>query len=286
MLSRNFFLLLSLLLLISCTNSENKLSGDLWADIQRTGSGNITFTYVPSEGFSYTDDEGILTGVTIELLRDFAVWVEQTYDVSLTTAFVPNESFSDFYQSVVKADGGVFGVANVTITEERKNELAFSPPYMTNIAVLITHEDIPEISSKSEIKDSFSGLNGLAFAGTLHEVRIRSIVSNYLNGAQIHKAHANDEIIRRVGEERMYFAYVDVYNFHRAAQRGEPLRRHSVGDEASEQFGVIMPLKSDWHELIDEFFEANGGYIQSDRFHNLLESHLGPEMAALLLSAD
>lgn len=283
---RYFFLSLSVILFFSCSNSDNNLSGDLWLYIQETGSGNITFTYVPSEGFSYTDDEGNLTGVTIELLRDFATWVEQTYDVSLNTTFISNDSFTDFYQSVVEADGGVFGVANVTITEERKNELAFSPHYMTNIAVLITHDDILEITSKEEISDSFSGLNGLAFAGTLHEVRIRTVVSNYLPDAEIHTAHANDEIIQRVGEKRNYFAYVDVYNFYRAVQRGVPLRRHSVGDESSEQFGVIMPLNSDWHELINEFFYADGGYIQSDRFRGLMELHLGSEMAHILLSSE
>lgn len=269
-----------------CSNNEIKLSGDYWADIQQTGSGNITFTYVPNEGFSYTNDEGFLTGVTIELLRDFTTWVEETYDVSLNTTFVSNESFTDFYQSVAEADGGVFGVGNVTITEQRKNELAFSPHYMTNIAVLITHDNIPEISSKADITESFSGLNGLAFKGTLHEVRIRSVVSNYLKGSEIHTAIANDEIIRRVGEESIYFAFIDVYNFYQAVQRGVPIRRHSVGDESSEQFGVIMPLTSDWHDLIEEFFYADGGYIQSDRFRGLMELHLGSEIADILLNSE
>lgn len=286
MLCRYFFLSLSLILFSTCSNNDHKLSGDQWLDIQQTGSGSITFIYVPSEGFSYTDNEGNLTGVTIELMRDFAAWVEQTYDVSLNTTFVSNDSFTDFYRSVVMANGGVFGVANVTITEQRKSELAFSPHYMTNIAVLITHHDIMEITSKTEISESFSGLNGLAFAGTLHEVRIQSIVSNYLPGAEIHTAHANDEIIQRVGEESKYFAYVDVYNFYRAVQRGESLRRHSVGDESSEQFGVIMPLNSDWHELINEFFHADGGYIQSERFRGLMEFHLGSEIADILLSSE
>lgn len=286
MLCRYFFLSLAVILFTGCSINEEKLTGDQWLDIQQTGMGNITFTYVPSEGFSYTDDEGNLTGVTIELLRDFAARVEQTYDVSLNTTFISNDSFTDFYQTVVEADGGVFGVANVTITEERKNELAFSPHYMTNIAVLITHDDIMEISSMSEIPESFSGLNGLAFDGTLHEVRIRSIVSNYLPDAEIHSAHANDEIIHRVGEKNKYFAYVDVYNFYRAVQRDVPLRRHSVGDESSEQFGVIMPLNSDWHELVNEFFSADGGYIQSDRFRGLMELHLGSEIADILLSSE
>lgn len=282
---RTFFsITLSLIILTACSERpDDTVLNHTWEDVQQLGGGTITLFYVASEGFSYTDESGRLTGVTIELMRDFADFVNMEYDLNLTIHYEPIEQFRVFYDTVRDASGGVFGVANVTITEERKDELAFSPPYMTNIATLITHSDTGEIRSFNDIPDRFRGLAALAFEGTLHQDRLESIIENYLPEAEMEFAHSNNEIIERTSEENRYFAYVDIYNYWRASQAGAPLQRHAAGDEASEQFGVIMPLDSDWHTLMDRFFEADGGYVQSGRFKNLMETHLGSELAALLL---
>jgi len=52
---------------------------------------------------------------------------------------------------VVHGGDGLIGFGNVTITEELKNELAFSPPYMNNIASLITLRDVPELKNFEEL---------------------------------------------------------------------------------------------------------------------------------------
>ena len=278
-------LVISLFFLLACdqpaqTDVEHNAS---WSDVEQDGHGIITLAYVPSEGFSYTDDEGQLTGVTIELMRDFAAFVNSTYDVEIEMVTIPIERFSEFYDFVKHAEGGVFGVANVTITEHRADELTFSPSYMTNIATLITHSDVPEITSFEEIGERFHGLDALAFEGTLHEERLREIVNTHIPDSRMKYAHSNSEIIERVASDKKYFAYVDIYNYWRAADRGRPLKRHAAADEASERFGVIMPRNSDWEPLMVEFFEQDGGYIHSLRYRELMEEHLGKELADLLL---
>ncbi len=276
-----------LLLIAGCGNGDSESSDTnnaAWNDVSQQGTGTITLAYIPSDGFSYTDEDGHLTGVTIELVRDFADYVHSEYDVDIHLHYKPLEQFSEFYHFVQTSRGGVFGVGNVTITDERRGELAFSPPYMTNIATLITHSNVPEISSFDEIESAFDGLNALAFEGTLHQARLQKILDQYIPEADMLFAHSNNEIIERTAAENRYFAYVDIYNYWRAAERGEPLQRHAEGDEASEQFGVIMPLESDWHELMEEFFLADGGYISSDRYRELMIEHLGEELAALLLN--
>lgn len=276
--------LLILMVLTSCTQSDRVSKTDAWSQVQAHNQGDISLNYVPSEGFSYIDENGDLTGVTIELMRDFTSFVEAEYGVDLSLHFNPIENFSEFYGSVLHSQPGVFGVANVTITEERKNEITFSPGYLNNIAVLITRNEVDEIEKMSEITQSFSGLKGLAFQSTLHETRIVDIVELYLPNAEIDYAHSNAEIVDKVAEDNQYFAYVDVYNFHRAVERGAPLRRHEPGDVASEQFGVIMPLNSDWSDVLTQFFEHNGGYVHSESYHNILRKHLGDELAELLIN--
>ncbi|MCC5940706.1 MAG: transporter substrate-binding domain-containing protein [Balneolaceae bacterium] len=272
------------LLLVSCGNPSELSHQMQFAEIRDQGSGTVTLAYVPSDGFSYENEEGKLTGVTIEIFRDFAAFVEEYYEVELVINYMPIDRFGNFYDTVRQAEGGIFGVANVTITEERKSELAFSPPYMRNVATLITHSDIEEISSFDDIPEIFNDLNALAFEGTLHEERLRDIVENRIPGALIYFAQSNNEIVERTAASNDYFAYVDIYNYWRASEEGMPLLRHEAGDEASEEFGIIMPLESDWHDVMAEFFEADGGYVHSDRYRQLMEAHLGAGLADLLIS--
>jgi hypothetical protein len=281
-----YSLLLAVLLTIaiSCDrNSADRPHIDSWDSVYNNGGGSITLAYVPSDGFSYTDEEGRLTGVTIEIVRDFVEFIEDEYEVSLMMHFRPVEQFSEFYQFVKEGESGLFGVANVTITDSRKEEIAFSPPYMTNIATLITHSDTREINEMDEIAEQFAGLDALAFEGTLHQDRLQGMIDEFLPESGMDFAHSNNEIIERTAEINRYFAYVDIYNYWRAIDNGAPLTRHSVGDEASEQFGVIMPHQSDWEALWTEFFEHDGRYLNSNRYEELMVYHLGEGLAELLI---
>lgn len=277
------YMIITLLVLISCTGQEGDYLAESWSDVQELEGGNITVLYVPSEGFSYVDDSGDLTGVTIELMRDFAAYVETEHNVNLNIHFEAIESFSEFYDTVVNATPGVFGVANVTITDERKEELAFSPSYLNNIAVLITHSSVPEIDDMDDIPYAFDGLQGLAFEGTLHEERIREILEDYLPNSEIEMAHSNAEIVEKTAEEENFFAYVDIYNYWRAIDQQAPLVRHRVGDELAEEFGVIMPKDNEWEKVVNEFFAHNGGYVHSEIYRDHLRDHLGDELAELLI---
>lgn len=256
--------------------------GDSWARTRDAGQGTIRVLYVPAEGFAHRGADGRLTGVTVEIMRDFADWVRESHRVELQKEWVEEADWTAFYGRVRDAAAGVFGLGNVTITEARRGELAFSPPYLTNVAVLISHEDVPELERVEAIASTFEGLRPLAFRGTLHEQRLRGLRDRFAPGMELATADSNQEILERVAGGG-YFAFIDVYNFWRARDAGEPLRRHPVADDPAEDFGIIMPLHTDWAPLVDRFFQHDGGYRQSPRYRSLLVDHLGPTVAELLL---
>ena len=277
---------------ISCnTNQESAeiipsdvpLSGSSWSEAESDANGVLTAIYVPASGFAYTDSNGNLAGVVIDILDEFRQFVYEEYSVNVEIQYVEDENWSRFYDRVVNADDGVIGMGNVTITEARRSELMFSPPYMTNIAALITHRGAPELTSVDEISSTFSGRAALAFEGTLHESRLIALLSKYYPDAGIETANSNDEIVNRVAASDRYFAYIDIYNYWRATQGGLPLQRHEAADLSSEEFGYIMPLDTSWGEIIEEFFAADGGFLQSDRYREIMETHLGEYLAGLLI---
>lgn len=246
------------------------------------GLATVTFFYVPSSGFAYRGADRTLTGVTVELLRDFARWVEENHRVTLEAEWVEEELWADFYQHVRQSSGGVFGVGNVTITAARDEELDFSPPYLNNIAVLVTHENVPELASMEAIGEAFAGLTALPYPGTLHEARLRALQRDHLPDMPTRPVASNDELVSLLASGEGYFGYIDVYNYWRAREAGRPLRRHPVGDDAGETFGVILPDGSDWTPVMDAFFRADGGYVNGERFRGLLREHLGEGLASLL----
>jgi hypothetical protein len=255
-----------------------------WAHAEQAGEATLRVLYVPADGFAHTADGDSVTGVTAEIMRAFARWMSQRHDVAVTLHFVEEQDWRVFYGRIRDARGGVFGLGNVTITDERRRELSFSPPYLTNVAVLITHDSIDELNALSDLGTTFSGLSALAFEGTLHEERLRFLRDAYIPDAPLAMARSNSEIIERVAADG-YFAYVDAYNFWRAQEQGAPLRRHSVGDDPAEEFGIIMPLNNDWAPLLEEFFARDGGYRNAPEYRRILESHLGASLTEALEAA-
>jgi ABC-type amino acid transport substrate-binding protein len=259
--------------------------GDPLSRLRREGRARVVVLYVPSEGWAYEGAEGRLTGVTVEILRDFFAWTEAREGGRLEVVWTPDDDWARFYRRVRNGAHGVFGLGNVTITQERRAEVDFSPPYLNNVAVLITHESVPELPSMEAAAEAFQGFTALPYRGTLHEERVNRLRERRIPGLKVRVMESNDEILQGVSEGTDRMAWVDGYAFWRAVERGAPLRRHPAGDDSSETFGVILPRGSDWTLLLEQFFEEEGGYRNQTRYRDLLVEHLGPGLTELLESA-
>ncbi len=284
-------LVLQIVLLVASASIANPLfatpspvadKGQRFFDATYSEAAELRVLYVDSTGWAYRDEAGELTGVTVEIMRRFAEWSHDEHQRALALEFVEERDWSTFYQRVRDASGGVFGLGNVTITETRRQELAFSPPYVTNVAVLISHHDVEPVDDRANLALGFANLSALAFAGTLHETRLRELAERHWQGMPLEFSGSNDDIIARAADGT-HFAYIDAYNYYRARQNGAPLHHHPAFDDPGEEFGIIMPLDNDWQPLLAEFFHADGGLLSRTWYRELLSYHLGAEVAEILL---
>jgi len=278
------FLGTALALLLISVGAMAQYSGDTWASVKGKGSGTVSFAYVETPGFVYKQG-GQLTGICVDIMKDFVAYVNKTKGVNLSSKFVGDgSSFRGMYNNVKASNGGVFGLGNITITQARKSEIKFSPAFITNFAVLITPPGVATLKSMSDISTTFAGLTAYTAKGTLNEKRLMDIKSQHYPGMKMSYVSSSPEALDKITGDSKSFTYLDVAFYLDAVQNGKSVKRHPVGDQGSEKFGFIMPMNSDWQPLMEEFFSANGGYINSVAYKKILAKHLGNTGVKLLKS--
>lgn len=132
-----------------------KYTGDSWSKVKSAGSGTLTVFYYQQPGLIF-EEGGKVKGLCADLLVEFTNFVQTKYNKKVTINYAGNEPvFTDFLAQAQASKFGL-GVTNVTITEERKKLLKFTPYFLTNPIVLLTHKDAPTINSMSEVKDKLA----------------------------------------------------------------------------------------------------------------------------------
>lgn len=261
-------------------------SGDTWAQAKAKGNATITVTYVETPSFVYKDDAGTHTGICIDIMNDFIKWANETKKIKINAMYLGDGSnFRGMYDKVKTSTGGVFGLGNITITEERKREVKFSPSFITNIAFLITQNSVSTLVKMEDLKTTFGKLTAYTAKGTLNERRINDLKKKYNPDMKITLTGTSQEAFEKVIEDPNGFAYLDLAFYLEAVSLRKPVKRHPVGDQSAEKFGFIMPMNSDWGPVLEEFFAANGGYTNSAQYKNILRKHLGETGVKLLQSA-
>jgi ABC-type amino acid transport substrate-binding protein len=272
-------------LLISGVASAQTFSGDNWSTVKSNKGGTISLAYVETPSFVYKDDKGQLTGICVDIMHNFVDWVNANKGVKLTSKFVGDgASFKVMYDKTKSANGGVFGLGNVTITEERKREVKFSPPIITNFAILVTQPSAPNLSKLEDISKTFANFTAYAAKGTLNEKRVAELKSKHFPAMKVAYTTTSQETLEKVFADPKGLAYLDLAFYIEAVQLKKPVKRHPVGDKAAEQFGIVMPSNSDWGPLFEEFFNAKGGYTNTKEYKTILIKHLGESGVKLLKS--
>ena len=260
-------------------------SGDTWASVKSAKSGTISLAYVETPSFVYKDNSGNLTGICVDIMNDFVKWVNDTKGVRLSSRFLGDgSSFHGMYNKTKASSGGVVGLGNITITDERKKEVRFSPPFIQNFAILTTQPNVPTLTKLEDLPKTFGNFTAYIAKGTLNEKRILELKQKYFPAMKVASTTTSQEVLEKVFADPNGFAYLDMAFYIEAVQMRKPIKRHPVGDKSAEQFGFIMPLNSDWSPMFEEFFAANGGYTNTREYKLILIKHLGEAGVKLLQS--
>jgi ABC-type amino acid transport substrate-binding protein len=281
---KKYYLILAFLLgVISFKLSfAQQLSGTSWKDALSSKKASITVVYYPEQAFAFRDSRGNYTGVELDILQQFFVWLRNAKGIEVNINYVEQADFDKLLSSVKNGNGGVFGAGNITITEDRSKEMKFSPAYLNNIAVLMTHSSAPELKSMESIAEVYKSFSAVVHKSTTHVNTLEDLKSKYFPSLKIGMVNSDDEAIKAVIDNSKLFTYTDLANYWMAQKDDQPVKRQAVGDKTTEHFGFIMPKKSGWDEAFNEFFNLGSGYRSNIMYKKILMRHLGNEVTQML----
>jgi hypothetical protein len=246
--------------------------GDSWAKVKSTG-GTLSVVYYTQPGLIYKDTDGKMKGVCVDILGDFSRFVEEKYGKKLTINYAGEEKvFSDFLSTVQKTPN-ILGVTNVTITEERKKLMKFTPPFLTNPIVLITHKDAPTIKDLSEMGANYADYTAEVITGSTHVRHMENIKKNSNPGMKITYGPSGSVILSHISNNPKLLTILDFTEYVDATRKQLPVKRQPVEITKAEELAFIMALQSDWDEVWKEFLTDE--YKATVRYRKFIVDNLG-----------
>ncbi|MEM8566504.1 MAG: transporter substrate-binding domain-containing protein [Bacteroidota bacterium] len=251
-----------------------QLKGDSYASAKVSKSANLVLIHSNAPGFA-AKNGAQTTGITFDIMERFKAYVKETKGITIiyTVKTKDADNFTQFLDEVKQSSGGVFGLSNTTITAARKKVYNFSPPYITNIGMVLTHSSVPTLSSISEVSSKFAGMTAVTVKNSTNEKRILDIKKNHFPDLQIQYVNSFSEAMDIITNDPKKFSNLDFTYYFEAVQDRKPIKRHPGGDDKTEQFGIIMPKSNDWAPLLGEFM--NSGFVGGMDYKKIVADNLG-----------
>ena len=265
---------ISILLVLGVFTTQAQQRGDSYAAAKTSKAANLVYVHAGVNGFASTDNSGNTTGLLVDVMKEFEKFVSQKDGITVNSRFVEarNKDFKLYLEEVKGSTGGVFGLSNTSVKEERKKFLKYSPTFLNNISVLISHESFPTLSSMNAIGTAFRSKMGFGVPSTTNYDRLTKVKNTNFASMQITAVTSSREILENISSNPNAFGFSDIHYYLEFLRLGKPVKRHPVGDQVGDQFGIIMPKNSDWDSVMDEFLSD---FIKTARYREMVTQNLG-----------
>ena len=271
--------LLFCFVLLAGSVSAQKYKGDSWAKVKSSGSGTLTVFYYEQPGLIYEEGSKV-KGMCADLLNEFANFVQTKYNKKITISYAGKEPvFTEFLQQA-QNNKDVLGVTNVTITDERKKLLKFTPYFLTNPIVLLTHKDAPTIGSMSEVKDKLAGYTAEVIGGSTHVAHLEKLKKEQLPGLKVTYGPSGPEILKKISTNPKLFTILDFTEYIDATRKNLPVKKQNIDFGAAEELAFVMSKQSDWDEPWREFLTPD--YRKSVKYRKMIADNLGASFLSIV----
>ncbi|NII25960.1 histidine kinase [Pseudoflavitalea sp. X16] len=232
--------------------------GDSWQEVFKNKKGTVTALWDDIEPFIYVNKEGVLEGVEYEIMESMKSYLKLKYGIDLTIEWEPAGSFDSIYYKVRNSvQPGIFGWSYFSITPTRQKEVQFSPPYMPDLNVLVTNNLEPMYASSQEFTAKIKEMKAYTMANTTMTEDVQSLKSNFFPGLPVIYKEQDYDVMKHIAADNKGFGYVPLSVYIVALQKGIKVKRQQVLPSRRQGFAAIMPLHTDWKNVVDEYFASD-----------------------------
>ena len=251
-----------------------------WADAMKNKEATISILWYDIEPFIYRGSENQIIGVEYELMQGFVVYLKNRYKINIHNNWIDAGSFEAIYPAIKSSkEKGLFAVSFYSITNERRNDVKFSPPYMPDLNVMVTNNNLEDYTSENSFFNDLPKLEGFTMKATTMEEDMMAIKKNY--SKLIIKNEEDDyEVLRQIAAYENAFGYVPLSIYVVALQRGIKIKRQRILATRRDGFAAIFTKASDWDEPVNEYFESAECKLL---VAGLIKKYLGTEVAEIIL---
>lgn len=266
----------TLVLLLILSPFFSKSEG--WEDIIKNKSGKVVFYWYPNN-ITIKESKDIIDGVEHDLAISFINYLSEKYQVQIELDWVKTNSFQEVLDQVGNGDGGIFGASSISITKERSKRFEFTPPYLADIAVLVSNSSVPVAYTEREFIETFSQITAVSIHNTTLSDAILNLNDSLNLDLELEYVSNSGEIIDRIASSPKSFGYIDLPNFLVSFENKVSVRRQYYYPIKLQGLSMIYPKGSDWIEPVEDYFNSNQFHEDRDRIVN---KYLGADVTQII----
>jgi hypothetical protein len=258
---------------------DQNIVTDSWAKVKEEKKGRITVLWCEIEPFIYRRKDSMI-GVEYELMQGFPSFLKKQYGIDLQIDWVSVSSFEKIYPLIHhSAQKGLFALSYYSITEKRKHEVKFSPPYMPDLNIIVSSNDLPVYESDLNFISDLKSMKGFTMGHTTMEEDMQKL-RRISPSMPIIPLRDDYEVMEQITKVSRAFGYVPLSIYIVALQKGIKIKRQKVLATRREGFAAIYTKASDWDEPVNAYFKSEDCRQLTQM---LIRKHLGPEVANIIL---
>jgi len=291
------------LLFVCSTIAANATHPSSWETTLKKGKGSITMYWHGSEPFIFHDDYGNLKGIEYDVFEGFKDYLKQTQNIDLEINWIMSNTFIKTFELIKNEEqSGFFGCSAFSITDNRKLVVDFSKSYLSDMAVLISSNNIPIMANQDAFKSVFTNLTAITIKGTTYEKELVEMKKKLNMNFKIDYIPSSGNILKALALKKNAFAYIDlsIYLTNLKKNPDLPVIRQNVYPIKYDGFGFIMPKNSDWQQPFNKYLNSHyynsksaeiiERYLEQD-IYNLIKSisegkQVNPDQVILLLNKE
>lgn len=239
----------NILLYIVLLFSQLCFAQNSYIELLQEGEGSVTIGF---HNFSKEKHEINNRGFEYELMTLFFDYVESKKEVKIHREYIHSDSFKGLYQDV-KNSKLDFGYCFFSITDERKEEVHFSPSYMPNIEVVISNKSLPVVSDSNDFRKRFKGATALFIPQTTYEQNVKELKQAFPE-IKTESIKSSTQLINKINSTKDYFGFIELQQYFQFQDQLSNVLRQNIFLTKREGYGFIFPISSDWKPIVDLFF--------------------------------